>query len=53
MDFTLTIFLTQNPIITGWKGQVLHKSGGGAALRLRVQGSPTARGQTGENIKLT
>ena len=48
-------FLTKNQFILfvpGWKGQVLHKSGGGAALRFRVQGSPTARGQTGENIIL-
>ena len=46
-------FLTENKIfVAGWKGQVLHKSGGGAALRLRVEGSPTARGSTGENIKL-
>ena len=49
----ILFFLTENKIfVTGWKGQVLHKSGGGAALRVRVQGSPTARGQTGENIIL-
>ena len=54
-ELTLSIFLTKNIFVLfvpGWKGQVLHKSGGGAALRLRVQGSPTARGSTGENIKL-
>ena len=49
----ILFFLTEDKIfVTGWKGQVLHKSGGGTALRLRVQGSPTARGQTGESIKL-